>query len=54
VEGDDEDGMVKIEVVLPPEEAELVWAMLNHAATQLARGLPGLVSTIPRHRERCW
>jgi hypothetical protein len=34
---DTEDGMVKIEAVLHPEEAELVWAMLNHAATQLAR-----------------
>ena len=35
---DTEDGMVKIEAVLHPEEAELVWAMLHHAATQLARG----------------
>jgi hypothetical protein len=34
---DTEDGMVKIEAVLHPEEAELVWATLNHAATQLAR-----------------
>jgi hypothetical protein len=34
---DTEDGMVKIEAVLHPEEAELVWAMLDHAATQLAR-----------------
>src|SRR5512140_3904957 len=34
---DTEDGMVKIEAVLHPEEAELVWTMLNHAATQLAR-----------------
>jgi Domain of unknown function (DUF222)/HNH endonuclease len=34
---DTEDGMVKIEAVLHPEEAELVWAMLNHAATRLAR-----------------
>jgi len=32
---DTEDGMVKIEAVLHPEEAELVWTMLNHAATQL-------------------
>src|SRR4029078_2720618 len=32
---DTEDGMVKIEVVLHPEEAELVWTMINHAATQL-------------------
>jgi len=29
--------MVKIEAVLHPEEAELVWTMLNHAATQLTR-----------------
>src|SRR6185295_17827519 len=35
---DTEDGMVKIEAVLHPEEAELVWAMLDHAAAQLARG----------------
>jgi hypothetical protein len=34
---DTEDGMVKIEAVLHPEEAELVWATLTHAATQLAR-----------------
>jgi hypothetical protein len=34
---DTEDGMVKIEAVLHPEEAELVWATLNYAATQLAR-----------------
>jgi hypothetical protein len=34
---DTDDGMVKIETVLHPEEAELVWTMLNHAATQLAR-----------------
>jgi hypothetical protein len=33
---DTEDGMIKIEAVLHPEEAELVWTMLNHAATQLA------------------
>jgi hypothetical protein len=33
---DTEDGMVTIEAVLHPEEAELVWTMLNHAATQLA------------------
>jgi hypothetical protein len=32
---DTEDGMVKIEAVLHPEEAEMVWTMLNHAATQL-------------------
>src|SRR4051812_18312045 len=30
-----EDGMVKIEVILHPEEAEVVWTMINHAATQL-------------------
>src|SRR5678815_4871833 len=29
--------MVKIEAVLHPEEAEVVWAMLDHAAAQLAR-----------------
>jgi len=34
---DTEDGMVKIEAVLHPEEAELVWVMLDHAAKQLAR-----------------
>jgi hypothetical protein len=34
---DTEDGMVKIEAVLHPEEAELIWATLNHVATQLAR-----------------
>src|SRR5215468_666956 len=34
---DTEDGMVKIEAVLHPEEAEAVWAMLDHAAAQLAR-----------------
>jgi hypothetical protein len=34
---DTEDGMVKIEAVLHPEEAELVWAMLDHAAKQLVR-----------------
>jgi Domain of unknown function (DUF222)/HNH endonuclease len=34
---DTEDGMVKIEAVLHPEEAELIWAMLDHAATQLVR-----------------
>jgi len=30
------DGMVKIEAVLHPEEAELVWTMLDHAAKHLA------------------
>jgi len=34
---DTEDGMVKIEAVLHPEEAELVWTMITHAATQLTR-----------------
>jgi len=34
---DTEDGMVKIEAVLHPEEAELIWTMLDHAATQRAR-----------------
>jgi hypothetical protein len=32
-----EDGMVKIDAVLHPEEAELVWTMLDHAASRLAR-----------------
>jgi hypothetical protein len=32
---DTEDGMVKIEAVLHPEEAEMVWAMLDHAAAHL-------------------
>src|SRR5215475_12428315 len=32
-----EDGMVKFEAVLHPEEAELVWTMLDHAASRLAR-----------------
>jgi len=34
---DTSDGMVKIEAVLHPDEAELVWTMLDHAAKQLAR-----------------
>src|SRR5262245_39406653 len=34
---DTEDGMVKIEAVLHPEEAELIWTMLTHAAAQLTR-----------------
>jgi hypothetical protein len=34
---DTEDGMVKIEAVLHPEEAELIWTMLTHAASQLVR-----------------
>jgi len=52
---DTEDGMVKIEAVLHPEEAELVWAMVNHAATQLTReGAPSAIAdstasrTVPR------
>jgi hypothetical protein len=32
---DTEDGMVKIEAVVHPEEAELIWTMLTHAAGQL-------------------
>jgi hypothetical protein len=34
---DTDEGMVKIEAVLHPEEAELIWAMLDHAATHLTR-----------------
>jgi hypothetical protein len=34
---DTEDGMVKIEAILHPEEAELIWTTLTHAATQLVR-----------------
>jgi hypothetical protein len=34
---DTEDGMVKIEAVLHPEEAELVWTMLSHSAGQMVR-----------------
>ena len=34
---DTEDGMIKIEAVLHPEEAERVWAMLDHAASALVR-----------------
>jgi hypothetical protein len=34
---DTEDGMVKIEAVVHPEEAELIWTMLTHAAGQLVR-----------------
>src|SRR3954467_3329646 len=33
---DTEDGMVKIEAVLHPDEAEMVWAMLDQAAARLA------------------
>jgi hypothetical protein len=35
---DTDDGMIKIEAVLHPEEAEMVWTMLNHAATRLTNG----------------
>ncbi|HEX7843208.1 MAG TPA: DUF222 domain-containing protein [Kofleriaceae bacterium] len=38
---DTADGMVKIEAVLHPEEAELVWAMLDHAAKRLVRDSQG-------------
>ncbi|HEX3758021.1 MAG TPA: DUF222 domain-containing protein [Kofleriaceae bacterium] len=41
-----EDGMVKIEAVLHPEEAELVWKMLDHAATRLSRNASMAASTI--------
>src|SRR5690349_8604773 len=34
---DTEDGMVKIEAVLHPEESGIVWAMLDHAVAQLTR-----------------
>src|SRR5512138_2301240 len=34
------DGMVKIEAVLHPEEAELVWTMLDHAAKRLTHEPP--------------
>src|SRR5262249_3414633 len=40
---DMEDGMVKIQAVLHPEEAEVVWTMLNHAAPQRARPVPAEV-----------
>ena len=42
---DTEDGMVKIEAVLHPEEAEIIWGTLSHAATQLARSLSPNEST---------
>jgi hypothetical protein len=35
---DTDDGMIKIEAVLHPEEGELIWTMLNHAATRLMHG----------------
>jgi hypothetical protein len=48
---DTDDGMVKIEAVLHPEEAELVWAMLDHAAKQLVREPhPRSRAAIPRKR----
>jgi len=34
---DTADGMVRIEAVLPPEEAALVWAALDHSAQQQCR-----------------
>jgi hypothetical protein len=34
---DTDDGMVKIEAVLHPEEAEIIWTMLDHAAKHLGR-----------------
>ena len=37
--------MVKIEAVLHPEEAELIWTMLNHAAAQLTRE-PGAAANL--------
>jgi uncharacterized protein DUF222/HNH endonuclease len=41
---DTDDGMVKIEAVLHPEEAELVWSMLDHAAKNLGRASPSKAS----------
>src|SRR6185295_4814295 len=38
---DTDDGMVKIEAVHHPEEAAMVWTMLNHAAKQLVRDPDG-------------
>jgi hypothetical protein len=32
-----DDGMIRIGATLHPEEAEMVWAMLDHAAKQCAR-----------------
>src|ERR1700750_468164 len=43
---DTHDGMVKIEAVLPPEEAELLWAALDHAAKTLIRP-PAAVASSP-------
>jgi hypothetical protein len=37
------DGLVKIEAVLHPEEAEMVWAMLDHAAKKLCGEPQGMV-----------
>jgi hypothetical protein len=37
---DTDDGMVKIEVVVHPEEAELIWTMLNDAAKRLTVAPP--------------
>src|SRR5512140_678955 len=48
---DTEDGMVKIEAVLHPEEAEVVWTMINHAATQLTReSVPAAIGDSPESR----
>ena len=38
---DTEDGMVKLEAVLHPEEAELVWQALDHAAAARCRASNG-------------
>jgi hypothetical protein len=43
-----EDGMVKIEAVLHPEEAELVWTMLDHAASRRAREAASAVGEVAR------
>jgi Domain of unknown function (DUF222) len=43
---DTEDGMVKIEAVLHPEEAELVWTMLTHAAAELADTAPAAATAV--------
>jgi len=42
---DTEDGMVKIEAVLHPEEAELVWTMLDHVAAKRAQAADHLRRT---------
>ena len=50
---DTDDGMVKIEAVLHPEEAELVWTMLNHAGAQLARQPAGPAEGTAQSMEAC-